>query len=141
MFLNESIVGKLKELMENEEVTLENLSEHINADNQQKVSDLIQENIESLSYKEIVRNNIHGVNSEVLDKILKSVLKVILKPEILSKKVRLQTKSEEKAYETPFILKMSPDENELNQSVNQDQSQSFLNYDDKVTLFGHHMDS
>ena len=67
-----------------------------------------------MSYKEIIRNNIHGVNTEVLDGIVKSVLKVMLKPEILSKKVRIEAKSEEKAYETPFVLKMSPDENELN---------------------------
>ena len=45
---------------------------------------------------------------------------------------------EHSQYDVEYALKMSPQDDELNQSTqNQDNSQSILSFDDKVTLFPH----
>jgi len=95
-------------------VDLDNFGEYINSENHESISSLIEENIESLSYKEIVRNNLYNVNSEVLKNIIKTVMKVMLKTEIINKKVRLVGIDSIESLKTPFVLKMSPDESELN---------------------------
>jgi len=118
MLVNESMLDKLKEMLQNDEISLENFGEHVNGENWEDVAKLIEDSIESLSYKEIVRNNLHNMKNDILKNVIKSVLKVMLKPEIINKKVKLVATSNIEKFETPFVLKMSPDENELNQSVN-----------------------
>lgn len=70
--------------------------------------------------------------------MVESVLKVLLKPELLQqKKVRLVKTDKTELYSEEFALKLSPLDDELNQSANQDNSQSILLFDDKVTLCPH----
>lgn len=72
--------------------------------------------------------------------MLETVLKVLLKAESLQqKKTRFQKLGKQSIYQEEFALKLSPLEDELNQSTNQDNnnSQSILMFEDKVTLCPH----
>ncbi len=97
---------------------MESLDAHL-GDNLSLVCQVIRDNVESIGFDYLVRQNMAQLDSEYIPQVLETVLKVLLKAESLQqKKVRFQKLAKQSIYQEEFALKLSPLEDELNQSTN-----------------------